>query len=100
MTQYIHPVTGMLIEDGRGCLPEKEQLTLHCHAIEQRDGEDAADAARRKLNLPVPREIAATAAQAEVDRIEREKIAVAAMADIKALIARVEALEKIVAAKT
>ena len=88
-----HPVTGLLIEDGRGSLPERQQLINHCNAIEQSDGQEAADTMRRELDLPIPSEVAAQAAAAEQARVEREEKAAAALDHVEKLHAQVSALE-------
>jgi hypothetical protein len=45
-----HPITGMQLEDGIGCLDDDTQaLVLHCAYIEQTEGEKAAEAMRAKV---------------------------------------------------
>jgi hypothetical protein len=44
-----NPVTGMVLEQGVGAWPADQQALLHCQIIEERDGNAAADAMRRKL---------------------------------------------------
>ena len=46
----IHPVTKMLIENGRGALTEQQQGYLHLYVIKHHHGKDAMDAMKKKLD--------------------------------------------------
>lgn len=85
-----HPVTGMIIETGRGALPERQQTAIHCQMIEAAGDKERADEMRRKIGLPVAADVAAAQQKAEADRLAREQA-------IAALVPAVEKLQETVA---
>jgi hypothetical protein len=71
--------TGMVLEEGVGSLPEKEQTEMHCRVIEAAEGREVADAIRRKLGLRIPHEIEAEQARQQRTHEERLQRAYAAL---------------------
>ena len=48
----IHPITGMVIEQGSGALPDEVQAAVvHVAEIERQFGKEAADEVRRRLHM-------------------------------------------------
>lgn len=46
----LHPLTGMVLEQGSGALPPHQQARLHCVEIEKLYGKKAADVIRKRLD--------------------------------------------------
>ena len=85
----VHPVTLMPIEQGRGALPEHQQIVNHLVVIEREQGLKVADAMRKKLGIKTVADLAqAQQVVAEAEkRVEQKRFDEAVDARVKEIIA-------------
>ena len=50
----LHPVTGMALESGRGCLSDEQQADIHCNFIEGHHGKSVEADTMRPASSPIP----------------------------------------------